>query len=316
MFIHLEIFFCIFTLMLGSWVVYDTFRLSRTTSQAFLKPIALFILFYNLSIFMRLVSQYTCANILASCFIFNASIYSKVLAPFAFMINIGMTASMGAAVLALLGKRLSPKWKRWIITVIAVTIGSYTTRIFLSSHLNLLPWLPLFNQYIYLAVVFVAYAFLVYLLIGVRAERNPERTGLVRVFAVFYLCAYSSLILSFLFRPVLQYFFVVVVHLLFNLFLIFWLRHSFFPYHAHSISSMATRGVLDGFFKKHSISKREKEIAELILQGKSNKDIEHQLFISPHTVKNHIYNLYQKTGVKSRGQLVSRMLESNHRQQI
>lgn len=300
--------------MLGSWIVYNTFRLSRSTSQAFLKPIAFFILFYNLSIFMRLISQYTCANILASCFIFNASIYSKVLAPFAFMINIGMTASMGAVVLALLGKRLSPKWKPWIIAIIALIIIGYTTRIFLSPHLDLLPWLPLFNQYIYLAVVFVAYAFLVYLLIGVRGERNPERAGMVRAFAIFYLAAYSSLILSFLFRPVLQYFFVVVVHLLFNLFLIFWLRYSFLPYHAHSISTIADKGVLEGFFEKHNISKREKEIAELILQGKSNKDIEHQLFISPHTVKNHIYSLYQKTGVKSRGQLIHLILRSNNYQ--
>jgi len=47
------------------------------------------------------------------------------------------------------------------------------------------------------------------------------------------------------------------------------------------------------------------------LQGKSNKEIEHQLFISPHTVKNHIYSLYQKAGVKSRGQLVHLLLQSN-----
>ena len=49
MLIHLEIFFCIFTLMLGSWVVYYTFQMSRTTPHAFLKPIAFFILFASIS---------------------------------------------------------------------------------------------------------------------------------------------------------------------------------------------------------------------------------------------------------------------------
>jgi DNA-binding CsgD family transcriptional regulator len=49
---------------------------------------------------------------------------------------------------------------------------------------------------------------------------------------------------------------------------------------------------------------------ELILQGKSNKEIEDVLFISYNTVKNHIYNLYQKLGVKSRGQLINFILES------
>jgi DNA-binding CsgD family transcriptional regulator len=73
-------------------------------------------------------------------------------------------------------------------------------------------------------------------------------------------------------------------------------------------------GILGGFYEERKISKREREIAELILQGKSNKEIEHQLFISPHTVKNHIYSLYQKAGVKSRGQLVHLILESQRGQ--
>jgi len=312
MLIHLEIFFCIFTLMLGSWVVYYTFQLSRTTPHSFLKPIAAFVLFYNLSILMRLISQYTCANILASCFIFNASIYSKMLAPFAFAINIGMTVSIGAVVLTFLGKRLPSKGKSWIIVIITLMILGYTTRIILSSQLDLLPWQPLFNQYIYLAVVFIGYAFLMYLLIGFRKEGDPIKRGMVRLFVIFYLAAYTSLILSFLFHPVLQYFFVIVVHLLFNLFLILWLRYSFLPFHRQSISEIADRGVLERFYDTHIISRREKEIAELILIGKSNKDIEHLLFISPHTVKNHIYSLYQKVGVKSRSQLIHHILKSNN----
>ena len=42
----------------------------------------------------------------------------------------------------------------------------------------------------------------------------------------------------------------------------------------------------------------------LILDGKSNKEIEDSLFISYHTVKNHVYKLYQKLGVKTRFELV------------
>ena len=56
-------------------------------------------------------------------------------------------------------------------------------------------------------------------------------------------------------------------------------------------------GPLPGHF---GLTKREQEVLALILQGKSNKDIEAELFISGKTVKNHVYNLYQKLGVKSR----------------
>ncbi len=34
------------------------------------------------------------------------------------------------------------------------------------------------------------------------------------------------------------------------------------------------------------------------------------LFISYNTIKNHIYNLYQKLGVKSRGQMINFVLEA------
>ena len=67
---------------------------------------------------------------------------------------------------------------------------------------------------------------------------------------------------------------------------------------------------LDVMLQNYSISNREREIMELILQGKSNKEIEDILFISYNTVKNHIYNLYQKLGVKSRGQMIHFVLES------
>lgn len=309
--IHIEIFFCIFTLMIGSWLVYYTFQLSRTTPHSFLKPITLFILFYNLSILMRLVAQYTCANILASCFVFNASIYSKMLAPFAFAINLGMTLSLIAIVFHFLEKQLPRRSKPWIVGLVIIILLSYSVRIIFGSQPFLLPWLPLFHQYIYLTVVLIGYASLFYLLIGSRKEGEPAKKSMVRSFAIFYIVAYTSLILSFIFQPVLQYFFIVVVHLLFNIFLILWLRYSFRPYHRNSISAIMGEGMLEGFYQERRISKREKEIAELILQGKSNKEIEQELYISPHTVKNHIYSLYQKAGVNSRGQLIFRMLESN-----
>lgn len=61
--------------------------------------------------------------------------------------------------------------------------------------------------------------------------------------------------------------------------------------------------MLGGFFSKHEITKREQEIILLMLKGKGNKEIEDELFISMNTVKNHIYNIYQKLGVKNRLQI-------------
>jgi len=57
--------------------------------------------------------------------------------------------------------------------------------------------------------------------------------------------------------------------------------------------------------ERFDLSSREAEIAGLVLSGKSNRDIAAQVHISPETVKKHIYNIYQKTGVKNRLQLMN-----------
>jgi len=66
---------------------------------------------------------------------------------------------------------------------------------------------------------------------------------------------------------------------------------------------------LSEFYKRFGLSNREEEILGLLLRGKSNKEIERDLFISPHTVRNHIHNIYQKLGVGSRLQLMNFMRE-------
>lgn len=59
------------------------------------------------------------------------------------------------------------------------------------------------------------------------------------------------------------------------------------------------------FWHNIATGKRESGIVELILRGKSNAQIEKELFISVHTVKNHITNIHHKLGVRSRWQLIS-----------
>jgi len=54
------------------------------------------------------------------------------------------------------------------------------------------------------------------------------------------------------------------------------------------------------------LSKQEQTIKELILEGKSNKEIANHLYISISTVKTHITNLYKKLGVSSRNEILMR----------
>ena len=60
-----------------------------------------------------------------------------------------------------------------------------------------------------------------------------------------------------------------------------------------------------------ALSPREMEVLDLTSQGKSNADIAKTLFLSQHTVKTHLYNLYKKIGVVNRTQAVH-WYQENH----
>ncbi len=56
-------------------------------------------------------------------------------------------------------------------------------------------------------------------------------------------------------------------------------------------------------FSGHDLTARELEIARLILQGMSNKEICQRLDISHGTVKNHVFRIFRKLGIQSRFEL-------------
>src|SRR5690606_6279313 len=62
-------------------------------------------------------------------------------------------------------------------------------------------------------------------------------------------------------------------------------------------------------YKQNKIlTKREKEVFEILVQDKTTKEIAEELFISEKTVRNHISNAIQKLGVKGRAQAVIELI--------
>jgi LuxR family transcriptional regulator of spore coat protein len=59
---------------------------------------------------------------------------------------------------------------------------------------------------------------------------------------------------------------------------------------------------------KGILTKREKEIFEMLIVNKTTKDISSELDISEKTVRNHISNVMQKLSVKGRASAVVELL--------
>jgi len=57
---------------------------------------------------------------------------------------------------------------------------------------------------------------------------------------------------------------------------------------------------------KYNLSKREKELLTLLSAGYRNKEIADKLCISTHTVRTHIYNIYEKLHVQSRVEAINK----------
>lgn len=59
-------------------------------------------------------------------------------------------------------------------------------------------------------------------------------------------------------------------------------------------------------FSKYNLTKREKEIAKLLMEGHSYKEIASESFISMATLNTHIRNLYEKLGIHSRSEMAAK----------
>ena len=55
----------------------------------------------------------------------------------------------------------------------------------------------------------------------------------------------------------------------------------------------------------YNLSDREMEVLRLVCGGSTNREISARLFLSPHTVKDHVKHIMAKLGVKSRNRIIA-----------
>ena len=75
-----------------------------------------------------------------------------------------------------------------------------------------------------------------------------------------------------------------------------------------SMSENQQTAILDQIKTLNPLTDREQEVLQLILYGKSNREIAETLFISESTVKTHTRNIFSKYDVGSRAELISTLL--------
>jgi DNA-binding CsgD family transcriptional regulator len=74
---------------------------------------------------------------------------------------------------------------------------------------------------------------------------------------------------------------------------------------AVTIRPAAAREILDLRFVAYDLTARERELASLFLGGSDTRAVSERLFLSPHTVQDHLKSIFEKTGVRTRKELVA-----------
>ena len=71
------------------------------------------------------------------------------------------------------------------------------------------------------------------------------------------------------------------------------------------MSSQIARRIINSFrIIRNPLSDRETEVLKMLSQGMNYKEVADLLFLSPHTIKTHIKNIYSKLHVKNRAEAI------------
>lgn len=305
---HFNVVSTVLILIVGVWVVVEFRQRSRRFPESRLDNIWLFLAFYDglvLASFFSLYGQSNLTPVQLSSFSFW---YKFVEWPVLTALTVGAHISLYRAIF----QRRDKDLPKWVVPAVVIFGVAVMTWYFLAlSYPALIPRRP--QNTFWLSLIWplglLDIFWLGRLLAESRKAADPGRRRVDAAFALLFLARYPLHLALSIGNPTGAIYVVALalaklLGLYTNLLPLIWLKVYFGPWAGSLGKVLGGRFDLAAIGQARGLTAREMEILELMIDGKSYKEIESALHISIHTVKSHVYSLYRKMDVKSRHQLI------------
>jgi len=270
----------------------------------------LFSHYLNVSVFLNLALHYSLTNMLLfldSYHIVMIVIVANIVGFFLFVL---LTYFYLILTRSLIGKDIGKIVRNLLIFIIIVGSMAYgfSTALYSSSS-KIMPFLLVHKIFTsILSIISIIASFLLF--IGAKELKAESQVRTIRIFSIVYIIFFTyQLFIQFL--PVQIWIMLSALNLLvLNAIPIPFLAYLLKDQERKVLFKPETKEKIENFYKTHGLSKREQEIVDLILAGKSNEEIKDDLFISIFTVKKHVSNIFMKLDINSRSQLTNMVLRA------
>ena len=303
---QLNVIVMVVNLLIGVWAILYVQQKSQPFHDKGLRLLLIFLLIFNALEFDQFLMIYFSSNLSPEQLKNSETLLKGLSWPLRTMLLLGWYVFQ-YKIIAWQRERKLPRWL--LPAMVAFTGGLMAYFLMAMRSPSLMPKSPLlsfWNLYLW-PLLLLQTAWLAVLLAESRRFSDPGRRRAARALAWLFLGHILMQVTKFMLGVAgldfWQFIDSKLLILYANLLPVFWLKFYYIPW-AGALSRISNAGSqLDSLQQTHGLSARELEVLKLILDGRSYKQMENELFISIHTVKSHVYNLYRKLGVKSHRQL-------------
>ncbi len=315
---HIKLLLTLIIFIIGLYLIFYVNSISKKYKFPYLKKIVLYMGLFNVSLLVLIVGMYFKIN-LHEDFFFNRSQYSQNISSLLFLLFVFLYIYLIINIVSeLLDKEIKTRHRLILFSVLFIYFCFELVINIYPEYIKTIKLLHFIYEYVFDNIILIEFIVLIYMLFANRKTQNFNHKKLVNSFSILFLLRYIFMIILLLiiliFTPnsFIQLLFISGFILLINLIPYLWVKIYFLRYMATLHETGNYTALLENIYNTYAISEREKEIIELILTGKTNKEIENILFISINTVKNHIYKIFKKLGINSRHQLIKFLDFKNH----